>query len=58
MKRVSDDKEFESEFNFLGKQTPAQNPCLTQIKISAYLLCEYDDQYRIGILSDIDESCR
>ena len=26
MKRVSDDNEFESEFNFLGKHAPVQNP--------------------------------
>ena len=26
MKGVSDDNEFESEFNFLGKHSPVQNP--------------------------------
>ena len=56
MKRVSDDNEFESEFNFLGKHTSVQNPCLDQIKISKYLLCKYDDWYWIGIVSDIDEA--
>ena len=56
MKRVSDDNEFESKFNFLGKQTHAQNPCLDRIKISTYLLCKYDDRYWIGIVSDEDET--
>ena len=51
VKRVSDDKEFESKFHFLINQT-----CLDQIKISAYLLCKYDDQYWIGIVLDIDEA--
>ena len=35
--RVSDNNEFESEFNFLGKQTSTQNPRLDQIKLSTYL---------------------
>ena len=56
MKRVSDDNEFESEFNFLGKHTPAQHPCLDRIKILTYILCKYDDRYLIGIVSDIDEA--
>ena len=56
MKRVSDDNEFESEFNFLGKHTPVQNPCLDQIKILTYLLCKYNDWYWIGIVSDTDEA--
>ena len=56
IKRVSDDSEFESEFNFLGKHAPVQNPCLDRIKISTYLLCKYDDRYWIGIVSDIDEA--
>ena len=56
MKRVSDDKEFESDFNFLGKQTSAQNPCLDRIKITTYIFCRCDDRYWIGIVSDIDET--
>ena len=56
MKRVSDDNEFESELNFLGKHAPVQNPCLDRIKISTYLLCKYDHRYWIAIVSDIDEA--
>ena len=56
MKRVSDDNEFESEFNFLGKHAPVENPCLDRIKISTYLLCKYDRRYWIAIVSDIDEA--
>ena len=56
MKRLSNVNEFESEFNFLGKHAPFQNPCLDRIKISIYLFCKYDDQYWIGIVSDIDEA--
>ena len=53
IKRVLDDNEFESEFNFLGQHLSKTR--LDRIKISTYLLRKHD-RYWIGIVSDIDEA--
>jgi hypothetical protein len=55
MKRVSDDDEFESEFDFLGNKACLNIIKVENVRVSQYFVCKYDEEYWIGIVTEIDQ---
>ena len=58
MKRISDDDVFEAEFDFLGNKACLNMIKVENVRVSQYLVCKYDEQYWIGIVSEVDQDAK